>query len=238
MEAFSTNTRCFLSEKAWLRVLRTAIRHERSFSDQQNWALALWEGLVIGPQALRETTDIIMFADSVEQYRVDRLVDKMLYARERLLLWLIHSRPNGSVDEELDRRLEDGLAFTLPAPPNSRQGQSAAYANQLALQGACLLSRILKARLLYALVPARFHHLEIESQELSERIVALRDQIPDGDAGAVWSLFTSQCNWVAKGILETKTTWSDGWQHHEGMIEKWKFQAWCQSIGSVFPSGS
>jgi hypothetical protein len=147
------------------------------------------------------------------------------------------SQPKGSVDNELGRRLEDGLAFALPTPPNSKKQHSGTYANQLALQGACLASRMLKARSLYALAPARFYHLEIECQELSERITALKDNISDDDGGAIWSLFVSQCNWVARGILDTKDSWSDGCQHREGMIERWKFQEWCLSIGSVLPLG-
>jgi hypothetical protein len=228
MEAFSANTPCFLAEKKWLRVLRTAVRNAGFSADQQSWALALWEGLVIGPQAFQETTDIILSEAPVERKRLDRVVDLMLFARERLLKGLVqsHLESGSSVDHELSaRQVEDGLALALP------MGEQRAASGQLALQGACLLSSMLKARSLYALAPARFYHLETECQELAERIMALRERTDDEDSGAVWSLFISQCNWVAKGVLETKDTWSDGCQYREGvMIEKWKFREWCLSI--------
>jgi hypothetical protein len=233
MEAFSTNTRCFLADKRWLHVLRVAVRSAGFSLDQQHWASALWEGLVIGPQAFRETTDIILSEDPEKATRAEKVIDLMLFARERLLKWLVRSHPNSSADRELARRLEDGLAFAFPSHPRGKQRTSSTYANQLALQGACLLSRMLKARSLYALAPARFYHLEIECQELAERIMAMKERTSIEDSAAIWSLFISQCNWVAQGVLETKDKWSDGCQFREGMIEKWKFREWCLSIGIV-----
>jgi hypothetical protein len=234
MEAFLTNTPCFLAEEEWLRALRTAIRNDETFSDQQDLVLALWGSLVVGPKAFKDTTDIMLSSKPVEQRAVEELVERLLRARENLLRWLVKSHQQTSVRHEPPEWCEDGLAFAWP--PLQGGKHSSVYANQLALRGTYLMCRIFKARLLYALAPARFHHLEVECQELAARVMALKQHSPDEEGRAIWSLFISQCTWIAKGILETKDMWSDGCQNREGMIEKWKFEAWCLSIGRFFPS--
>lgn len=231
MEAFLTNTPCFLAEEQWLRVLRTAICHDESFSDQQDFALTLWGSLVIGPQAFKDTTDIILSSEPVEQNVVEKLMERILAARRSLLQWLVKAHEQSGEYQELPDLLEDGLAFAWPRLQGGKR--SSAYANQLALQGTCLMCRIFKARLLYALAPARFYHLEVECQQLAERIMALKHYLPNEEGMAIWSLFMSQCTWIAKGILETKNMWSDGCQHREGTIEGSKFRAWCLSIGRL-----
>jgi len=170
----------------------------------------------------------------VEQMVVDQLVEGIVRARKHLLQLLVNLHEQSGVKDEWPECLEDGLAFTWPKLQGGRH--SPAYANQLALQGTCVLCRLYKARLLYALKPARFHHLEVQCQEIAERIMALERHAPDEEGMAIWSLFMSQCVWIAKGILETKEMWSDGCQNREGMIEKWKFQAWCESIGRLSSS--
>lgn len=236
MEAFLTNTPCFLADERWLQVLRTAICRDISFSDQQDVALGLWGNLVIAPQVLKETTDLILSSEHAEPEVFDKLVERIMRARENLRLWLLKAHRLSESGHGPPEGLGDGLAFAWPRFEAGKH--SSAYANQLALQGTCLMCRIFKARLLYALAPARFHHLEVECQELAERVMALERHSPDEEGVAIWSLFMSQCTWIARGILETKDTWSDGCQHREGMIERWKFQAWCLSIGRFFPSVS
>jgi hypothetical protein len=232
MEAMLTNTTCFLADDKWLQVLRTAIRNEESPSDQQNLALTLWGSLVSGPEVFKNATDVILSPEPVERKVIDQLVKSIVRARWHLLQLLVKLHEQSGMQDETPGWLEDDLAFTWPRIQGGRR--SPAYANQLALQGTCLMCRLFKARLLYALEPARFYHLEVQCQEIAERIMALERHSPDEEGMAVWSLSMSQCTWIAKGILETKEMWSDGCQNREGMIEKWKFQAWCVSIGRLY----
>ncbi|KFY51265.1 hypothetical protein V497_09282 [Pseudogymnoascus sp. VKM F-4516 (FW-969)] len=232
MEAMLTNTTCFLADDKWLQVLRTAIRNEESPSDQQDLTLTLWGSLVTGPQVFKDATDIILSPEPVEQKVIDQLVANIVRARWHLLQLLVKLHEQSGMQDETPGWFEDGLAFTWPRIQGGRR--SPAYSKQLALQGTCLMCRLFKARLLYALEPARFYHLEVQCQEIAERIMALERHSPDEEGMAVWNVSMSQCTWIAKGILETKEMWSDGCQNREGMIEKWKFQAWCVSIGRSF----
>jgi hypothetical protein len=225
-----------LAEEKWVGVLRTAICNDESFTEQQSFTLALWGSLVIGPRVFKETTDVVLSPGPVDPKVVDSLVERIVRARENLRRWLVKSHERDGPLDELPEWLEDGLTFDWPRHKVGKR--SSAHASQLALQGSYLMGRIFKARLLYALAPARFHHLEVECQELAGRIMALKRHSPNEEDMAIWSLFMSQCTWVARGILETREMWSDGCQHREGMIEQWKFKAWCLSIGTFFPSMS
>ena len=53
------------------------------------------------------------------------------------------------------------------------------------------------------------------------------------------ALFMSEVVWMAKAVIETKDIWSEGLgdaylgecREDRGMIEQWKFKAWCKAIG-------
>ena len=102
----------------------------------------------------------------------------------------------------------------------------------VALWGTYVLCRILKARLLVALSPVRFHSLEAECQNLAGRILGLRRALTKDNGEQLRDhLFISQSIWIAKGIVETKNIWCERQEARDAMIEKWKFEAWCKAIG-------
>ncbi len=91
---------------------------------------------------------------------------------------------------------------------------------------------ILKSRLLVALAPGRFAQMELECQELAASIMLLRKNLTNNQAGRlVSSFYMAQSTWIAKGIIETKTAWNRAFEEQDGIIEKWKFEAWCQAVG-------
>jgi hypothetical protein len=57
----------------------------------------------------------------------------------------------------------------------------------------------------------------------------------DDSESLIRNLFISQSTWIAKGTVETKEIWSEGWEDREGVMEKWKFEAWCRAMGRKLP---
>jgi hypothetical protein len=234
MEAFLNNTSCFLAEEPWQQVIRSAIYDDESFADQKDLIFSLWSYLVHGPKLFKETTDMIFSANTPPPRVINDLVDRLVKGRNGLLHWMRQAQELiGWRREELDGP-GDGIALPWPMSENSGLGSN--DATHLALQGTYTVCHLVKARLIYSLAPSRFHHLEAECQKLARRIIDLR-QTPSKDPSKrlIESLFISQSTWIAKGILETKEAWSEGWETREGVIEKWKFEAWCRVIGRNFP---
>jgi len=103
----------------------------------------------------------------------------------------------------------------------------------IALRGTFTTCRLLKARLLVALDPVRFHHLEVECQELAARITSLGDY-QHRIGSLVTSLFMSQSTWIARSVLDTREVWGYNQSFgHQGMVERTKFQAWCHAMGRL-----
>ncbi|KAK3370800.1 hypothetical protein B0T24DRAFT_300131 [Lasiosphaeria ovina] len=234
-EAFLNNKSCFLAEDAWLRVLRAAISGDASLARQMDLVLALWGHLVGGPHVFEMTTALVCAPSPPPQGVVDDLVERLLGDRARLLVWLgmaqqrIGLRMHGSYED--DEMARDVSAFPAGEDESEDDG------THLALRGTYTTCRILKARLLVALAPARFRHLEAECQELAGRVMRLGDQQPSAgrvSGSLVGSLFMSQSSWIAKAIVETRDVWAAE-SAGSGMIERAKFEAWCRAIGRKVP---
>ncbi|KAJ9602352.1 hypothetical protein H2200_013207 [Cladophialophora chaetospira] len=234
MEAFLSNKSCFLEKDNWRPILRRAVFSDSNFANQNHLVFALWHYLFAGPRMFRETTDVIV-DPSTSEHTIEALIQRLLQARSGLTEWLSHARQlrRETMYDPLDESYDD---------PDSQcrthnGGNDSENITQLTLRGTFTMCHILKARLLYALAPSRFHHLEVECQKLAEEIVeSNQDLCRDGDESLRWSSFVSQSVWLANGIKETKQSWSEGWQERKGVIERWKFEAWCKAIGRTSPS--
>ena len=215
--------------------MRLAICNDKTFTDQIDLVLSLWGNLVRGPGLFKETTDIIFSAGPSPPFVISNLIERLMNSRKNLLRWLSYAQQlNGSREGDLER-CEGGLALPWPTFENSRLGSG--YVNQLALRGTYTMCYILKARLLYSLAPSQFHHLEIECQDLAGKIISLREELTKKEGSRlIGDLYMSQSTWVARGILETIEMCSKDWKEREGVIEKWKFEAWCRAIGRRFPT--
>ena len=196
--------------------------------------MALWGHLVGGPEVFKMTTDLVCSAIPPPQRAINDLINRLLRARARLLDWLSMARQRMGLSVEVEpEEWRDAAVFPLAGERCPGYGDG----TQLALRGTYTTCRILKARLLVALAPARFRHLEAECQELAARIMSLGEQPTHGyvSGSIVGSLFMSQSSWIAQAIVETKAIWGEGDCGNGGMIEARKFEAWCAAIGRKLP---
>lgn len=124
---------------------------------------------------------------------------------------------------------EDGQFIKNATVPGSN-GQSLQI-NPLEIEGTLILCRLMKLRLLFALAPARFYAMEIESQNLASQIMKLDEQLSEQKEGRIMGgLFMSQTTWIARATIETRDIWKTAVES-KGMIVKWKFEAWCYAMG-------
>ncbi|KAK4443459.1 hypothetical protein QBC34DRAFT_310890, partial [Podospora aff. communis PSN243] len=226
-EAFLTNKPCFLAQEPWRQLLRVAVLGDESLAGHADIVLPLWEHLVGGPSHFKRTTDIICGEMSSCQDRIDNLVDCLVTSRDQLLGWLeLAKEVIGLEDEDIGGPTwRDAAVFPLENGSSCQDDDDIG----LALRGTYATCRLLKARLLVALAPARFYYLEEEAQELAARVMSLGEGC--GGGSLVASLFMSQGSWIAKSILETKDAWAGVDCDNDGAIARCKFEAWCDAMG-------
>ena len=233
MEAFLDNKACFLTEDRWEQVLRLAVFSDESLANQRNLAFDLWSYLLQGPKLFRETTDIICGDNHTPTIITEDLIQRLAQCRVGLLSWLSASQRQEDCGPEGPQRGGDCFALLLEMLGD---GGKARNHTQLTLRGTFIMCLILKTRLLYSLAPSRFPDLEEECQTLAAKIVESEHRKGDNEnEKATWTSFMSQSVWIAKGILETKSSWCEVRGQREGVIEKWKFEAWCKAIGRKCP---
>jgi len=210
-----------------------AIRRDESLAEYMDLVLGLWGHLVGGPTIFKMTTDLVCSAPPPPQNAIDDLICQITRDWSMLFEWLCMAQNRiGLPSAVMKSEWRDAAVFPL-------SGDHLGDGTQLALRGTYATCRMLKARLLVALAPARFRHLEEEAQELAARILSLGAEtlpapgIPGHDL--VGSLFVSQSSWLARAIVETKDAWAER-LGLDGMVERSKFQAWCAAMGRRLPS--
>ncbi|KAH6885437.1 hypothetical protein B0T10DRAFT_95609 [Thelonectria olida] len=235
MDAFLSNKPCFLAEDVWKQLMRSVIRSDGSFIQLQDLALAIWCHLVTGPEKFKEVTDIISSPMPPPQGVIDRIVQYLLEDRESLLGWMERAQ---MLPDMRDGDFEvDEYGIMLPRVTFEKGSSNPDQVTQLTLWGTNIMCRLLKSRLLVAMAPARFRSIEMECQHLASKIMTLGQMVTENkDKGLLQTFFISQSTWIAKGVVETRDIWSEGIDNGEGMVEKWKFEAWCKAIGRKFPS--
>ncbi|KAF4469969.1 hypothetical protein FALBO_3145 [Fusarium albosuccineum] len=217
-DAFLSNRACFLADKPWLQVLHAALSSDETFADQKALVSALWQGLVTGPKLVSDAISIISSGQSTDQAVIEEQIRILSGSRADLKSWLDMSLMQLGLQNEQALWEDDDAIFACPTVHGAEL--SLVHVNHLALRGAYIMCRILKARLLYALAPTRFYYLEVACQELSAKMMAIGNSRGE-QLGTMQSVFASQSLWLAQGISSTKDIWSDGCQYQEGMIEKW-----------------
>jgi hypothetical protein len=234
MDAFLGNKSCFLAEDGWKQLMRSVIRTDASFVQMQDLALAIWSHLVTGPEKFKEVTDAISSPTPPSQGVIDGIIQCLREDRGSLLNWMEQAKRLPGLRAGDFEVGDYGIMF--PQLTLEKSDSDPGYVTQLALWGTNIMCRILKTRLLVAMAPARFRSLEIECQYLASKIMSLEQMATkDNGEGLLQTFFISQSTWIAKGVLETKNSWSEEQENGEGMIEKWKFEAWCKAIGRKFP---
>lgn len=90
-----------------------------------------------------------------------------------------------------------------------------------------------------ALSPFRFRDLETVRQKLSQEITSWKTNSNSyANLGLLGGLFVWQTVSMARVSSKTNVIWTEGWatraygrDGEEGMIEEWRFKAWCETIG-------
>jgi hypothetical protein len=102
------------------------------------------------------------------------------------------------------------------------------------------MSWLVKARLLTALSPSRFHDLETVCQMFAHEVAKWKTNSNCCvNLGLLGGLFMWQTVSIARVNCETNAIWTEGWttgaygrvKGSDSMIEKWKFGAWCKAFG-------
>jgi hypothetical protein len=233
MDAFLEDKPCFLDTSQWREVMHSAILNDDTFNGYKDLVISLWDALVYGPRLFRDVTDIILSPTEPAQTAIKDLLSRLRRDEKSLRLWFHMAQTkmkcNQAEDDEEDTLFLWPKAWKTDLSPN--------HIVRLVLWGTHTMCRIVKSRLIVALEPSRFHQLESECQFLAQRILDMGAS-PTGKANKwlVESLFMSQSLWIAKGVVETKDVWASGIEKKEGVIEKWKFEAWCKAIGRKYPT--
>ncbi|KAH8822050.1 hypothetical protein F5884DRAFT_110262 [Xylogone sp. PMI_703] len=230
MDALLSNSSCFLTEGRWQRVMRLAIYNDESLTGQKDLAFTLWSHLVRVPKYFKDTTDIVFSPYPVPQAIIDDITSRLWNGLDALLWWVSRAELQTSSQGETPEVCKDDLHLRWPTFESTTLNSRSV--NHMALWGTYTMCIILKAHLLFALAPSRFHHLEVSCQKMSGDIISFRQHSTRDENGKhIWGLYMSQSSWIANGILDTKDIWSEGWEDRDGVIERWKFEAWCKSIG-------
>lgn len=231
MSAFLNNTTCFLEKEQWQALIREAVSEDLTLAQDKDFALALWGGLIEMPKLFHQTTELLLSPSPPPQKDFDDLIGRLLAKRKNLEIWLssIKKRPIVKVACGLGEDQYGVVRFTT----NFNYRILGPWClTRVALRGTYVVCRMVKSRLLYALSPSTFRDSEIEAQGIAHRIINLEEEMASfKDSALVWNQYMAQGTWIAKGIVETKDLWSEGWETNQGPIERCKFEKWNQIIG-------
>ncbi|KAL7945383.1 hypothetical protein V8C42DRAFT_55866 [Trichoderma barbatum] len=230
MSAFLNNTRCFLEQAQWQAVIREAVSEDTTLTNDKEFALALWGGLIEMPRLFKKTTELLLSPRPPSLKEVDDLTERLLAKRKNLLTWLTMLQMHPIVKAGGLREDEYGVLVFTEDFDYRELGPWCL--TRLALRGTYAVCRMIKSRLLYAISPANFRHFEAEAQDIAHRILSLKEDMAlSKDSALIWNQFMAQGSWIAKGIVETKDTWAEEGEGHEGMLSKLKFKKWNEVIG-------
>ncbi|KAM0258673.1 hypothetical protein ACHAQJ_003681 [Trichoderma viride] len=230
MSAFLNNTTCFLEQSQWQAVIREAVNEDSTLSNDKDFALALWGGLIEMPRLFKDTTALLLAPCPPPQKAIDSVVERLLAKRKNLMIWLTLIRKHPIMTQ--GGLLDDDYGVLVFSPDFDYKIMGPWCITRLALRGTYAVCRMVKSRLLYAISPKEFHHLEVEAQDIARRILNLKDDMAScKDSALVWNQFMAQGSWIAEGIVETQDIWGERQDKHESMIERWKFEKWNNVIG-------
>lgn len=230
MSAFLNNTPCFLEQPQWQAVIREAVSEDTTLTNDKEFALALWGGLIGMPRLFKNTTELLLSPCPPSQQEADDLTERLLAKRKNLIVWLDWIRKSPIAQAGGIR--EDNYGVLVFSDDFDYRKLGPWCLTRLALRGTYAVCRMIKSRLLYAISPSKFHDLETEAQDIAHRILNLKEEVAASrDSPLVWSQFLAQGSWIAKGIVETKDTWAEDKEGHQGMISKCKFEEWNEAIG-------
>lgn len=230
MSAFLSNTPCFLEQSQWQAVIREAVNEDATLSNDKEFVLALWGGLIELPRLFKDTTALLMAPCPPPQKVLDDLIERLLAKRKNLMIWLTLIRKNPIIKN--GGLVDDDNGVLIFSEDFDYKTLGPWCLTRIGLRGTYAVCRMVKSRLLYALSPEKFQPLEAEAQDIARRILNLQDDMAAAKQSAlIWNQFMAQGSWIAKGIVETKDIWGEKPSRDEDMLEKWKFEKWNKVIG-------
>lgn len=233
-------------EDRWLKTMDISItKYSLTSPSLADGVLDVWSHIVNLPAFFKTTTDLVLSPYPPLQSTVQDTIGRLANDLSILDMRLDAIRKHGFPREDGDIRKEDSVTDPVSSGSNSYsyQGQDQPWP---VLRANYVMCWLIKARLLSALSPFHFHALEPKCQAWSNETVRWKSDasklVQTGLLGGIY-MFQSVC--VANSIISTKEIWADGWtddmnkyvayQENQGMIEKWKYKAWCQIIGRKGP---
>lgn len=228
-------------DDGWKMVLREAICGNSSgLADDNNTVLSLWYHLIEGPNLFKEIAKMVLSPVPIPPNTIQSAIDGLMADLQKIHGWLGMDYDVFKTNDPPQSATGNFLAWQMNFRQSIISLQQQQHAGWPILQGACIMSWIVRARLLTALSPSRFHDLETVSQKLALDIKTWRTNSASlVNSGLLGGLFMRQTVCIARVNCETNAIWTEGWsvgaygrnRKEGGMIERRRFETWCEAIG-------
>jgi hypothetical protein len=200
------NESCFLEEPVWEAALLRTVKEGGGFSPRSQIGIFVASRMARMTGIFKEVTHAVCQADTISSEAVETLIFRAL---------------------ELQNDLKQCRTKFQQLATASRSTPSADDARTEILGLSYTISVIVN-RLLGAIWPEARDRLEDEALEWATELRALDDQT--GTTNAKASFYLAQKNWVMDSTIRTTALWRDRKGEEGTIIEKWKFDAWCNAI--------
>lgn len=207
---------------------------------QEHLAIKLWSIFSKGPNLFKEVQDLVLSCKPATYGSRENLIRRMVKEQESLEDWLVLTGQHKSgTARHTAQELAEGAATLLQDHKSENLGAEQSVIGRT-LHGTYVLCCLIQMRLLYALSPSKFPELETACQTLA-RGVFPENVYPmyTEDERLMGGFFMSEVVWMAKAVMDTGEIWTQELEQitpeyttdGSGMIEAWKFRAWCKAVG-------
>lgn len=178
------------------------------------------------PNRFKQVEDLVLHPSEAQPGAREELMKLLLDEQDHLEEWLALAQEMcglGGASSDL----ETGFYECLRSYDAVGVGQPITWR---VLQGTFVLCCLVKSRTLFALAPRRFRRMEERCQRLARGAMCVT--VGYGDERLVGGLFMSEIAWMARSVLDTGESWEGaGGEEEDGVIERWRFEAWCRAMG-------
>ncbi|ORY68291.1 uncharacterized protein BCR38DRAFT_422672 [Pseudomassariella vexata] len=215
-EALRTNEACFLEAEEWRVVFESAVVPEDIFTFRSPMCIVLWHLVFRMPGLFRDVSHAVCHLDSASSSsgtELECLSARLRQWRKDLMKW---------------RNAFLSLLATSPPPPDGGD-YSEVPDNRSELLGTVLTLLIISCRLSGAMSTTRSREmLEEEAQMYAFELRKLNEDVALAKPWA--GFYLDQKTYVAEATLGTAAVWMEPGESGKGVVEKWRFEAWCRAI--------
>ena len=215
-EAFRTNSVCFLDNKDWYQVLRNSEIPHDVFGERSPLGIELALLMIRLPAVARNVTKIICIPDTKQSSFKE--ISTVTYAAQQLK----HDIQNWR--DQFDALL---LSHSITATDSTRD----ICDHKFELLGTALALTSLTTRLLSSLSGKNRILLEDDCNSAVMTLRLLQDKAKETNFRSAFYL--GQKYELIKSILQTSHLWRQGSENvsrTDTLIERWKFQKWCDLL--------